>query len=219
MMSIGRRFGWLLVVLSSVGCESMSHTGKGVIGGSLLGSAVGTGVGFATGNPQAGAAIGGLAGAGIGGIVGSEADEKQRERTDAIMLAQAQAEAGAVSRGPLSIADVIQMCRPDGATGKVISDEIIISTIRSTGSQYNLTPQDLRDLSNNGVSDQVMQEMLATRHRTPPPVRVIRPSPPPVVYVDRPVYDPFYGPPPVFIHPHPRIHRPGIGFSYTHFGR
>ena len=76
MTMIGRMIG-LLAVLSA-GCESMSNTGKGVVGGSLLGSAVGTGIGLATGNPRAGAAIGGLAGAGIGGAVGAEKDEQQQ---------------------------------------------------------------------------------------------------------------------------------------------
>ena len=103
----------------------------------------------------------------------------------------------------------------------MISDEVIVATIRSTGSQYNLAPADLRDLSNNGVSDRVIEEMLATRHRQPPPVRVIRPAPPPVVYVDRPVYDPYYyGPPPVFVRPYgPPVPRPGFGFNYTRVGR
>lgn len=217
MATIGRLI--CLATLFSAGCASMSETGKGVVGGSLIGSAVGTGIGFATGNPRAGAAIGGLAGAGIGGAVGSEKDEQQRERTDAIRLAEAQVEAGRVSRGPLSIADVIGMGRPDPTTGRVISDDVIIGTIRSTGSQYNLSPQDLRELSNAGVSDKVVQEMLNTRHREPAAVRVVRPGPPPVVYVDRPVpVDPFYYGPPVFVRPYGPPVRPGFGFSYTRVG-
>ena len=217
MTMIGRMIG--LLALLSAGCESMSNTGKGVVGGSLLGSAVGTGIGLATGNPRAGAAIGGLAGAGIGGAVGAEKDEQQQARHDAIQLAQAEVEAGRVSRGPLSIADIIGMSRPDPTTGRVISDDVVIGTIRSTGSQYNLSPQDLRELSNAGVSDKVVQEMLNTRHREPRQVRVVRPAPP-VVYVDRPVMDPFYyGPPPMFVRPYGPPIQPGVGFSYTHVGR
>ena len=219
MTTTGRTICFL--ALAASGCESMSNTGKGVVGGSLLGSAVGTGIGLATGNPRAGAAIGGLAGAGIGGAVGAEKDDEQRARGDAIQLAQAEAEAGRVSRGPLSIADVIGMGRSDPTTGRVISDDVIIGTIRSTGSQYNLSPQDLRDLSNAGVSDKVVQEMLNTRHREPAAVRVVRPGPPPVIYVDRPVpFDPYYyGPPPVFVRPYGPPVRPGFGFSYSHVGR
>ena len=105
------------------------------------------------------------------------------------------------------------MSRPDPTTGRVISDDVVVGTIRSTGSQYNLSPQDLRELSNAGVSDKVVQEMLNTRHREPRQVRVVRPQPP-VVYVERPVVDPFYyGPPPMFVRPYGQPIQPGTWFQ------
>ena len=201
-----------LAALVPAGCESMSNTGKGVVGGSLLGSAVGTGIGLATGNARAGAAIGGLGGAAVGGMIGADKDQAQRDRSDAIALARAES-AAPLSRGPLSVAEVMEMARPDAA-GQVVSPDVLIGYIRSTGSQYNLSPQDLKDLKGAGVDDRVVQEMMATRHRAPPPPRTVvvrEPAPPPVVVYERPYYDPWGYP--VYRRPYPP---PGVGFSYTH---
>ena len=201
-----------LAALSPVGCETMSNTGKGATAGSLIGGAVGTGLGLATGNPRTGAAIGVLAGAGIGGAVGAEKDNALAEKKLDRDIAQAQAaEANApVSRGPLSVAEVMQMSRGDAAGAGKVSDDIIIGYIRSTGSQYNLTPQDLRDLTANGVSDRVIQEMMASHNRPTPGPRtvVIREREPrPVVVYERPYYDPWG--PPVYYRPAPPM---GVGF-------
>ncbi len=206
-----------LAALVPVGCESMSNTGKGVVGGSLLGSAVGTGIGLATGNPRAGAAIGGLGGAAVGGMVGADKDEKQRERSDAIALAQAES-AAPISRGPLSVAEVMQMSRPDPATNARVSDDLIINYIQTTNSQYNLTPQDLRELTAAGVSDRVIQEMMATRQRVQPPRRTVvvrEAAPPPVVVYERPYYDPWGGP--GYYRPYRPYPAPGFGFSYSRY--
>lgn len=205
-----------LAAVLPAGCESMSHTGKGVVGGSLLGSAVGTGIGLATGNAGAGAAIGGLGGAAVGGMIGADKDDAQRDRSDAIALARAEA-AAPISRGPLSVAEVMQMSRPDPATNVRVGDDVIVDYIRTTNSQYNLTPQDLQDLTAAGVSNVVIKEMMATRHRTPPRTVVVREPAPPVVMYERPYYDPWGHP--IYYRPYRPYPPMGVGFSYTHINR
>ena len=200
------------LTLAGTGCETMSNTGKGATAGSLIGGAVGTGIGLATGNPRTGAALGVLAGAGIGGAVGAEKDNELAEKKLDRDIAQAQAaEANApVSRGPLSVAEVMQMSRGDAAGAAKVSDQVIIGYIRSTNSQYNLTPQDLRELTANGVSDPVIQEMMATRNRPAPAPRTVivrEREPRPVVVYERPYYDPWG--PPVYYRPYSP---PGVTF-------
>src|SRR5229473_2664145 len=57
--------------LSSCEGQSLFTTGKGTIGGGVLGAGTGAIVGAAVGHPAAGAAIGGALGAGTGYVVGS----------------------------------------------------------------------------------------------------------------------------------------------------
>src|SRR5262249_58448280 len=112
-----------------------------------------------------GAALGGI----TGGLIGNNMDDMEKRH-------QAEVAALQPSRGPLSITDVI------GLAQQHISDELIITQIRTTGSVYHLNPTDLRTLKENGVSDRVVQEMQQTAYRpTPPPRRV---------YVETPVYEP-----------------------------
>jgi Glycine zipper len=63
----------VLAAFALAGCEgqSLSTTGKGTIGGGILGAGTGAIVGAAVGHPAAGAAIGGALGAGTGYVVGS----------------------------------------------------------------------------------------------------------------------------------------------------
>jgi hypothetical protein len=76
-------------------------------------------------------------------------------------------------------------------TQQHVSDAVIISQIRSSNSVYQLSAQDTTWLKQNGVSDAVVMEMLATAHRFPrrvyvdgpvygEPVYVVDPPPPPV---------------------------------------
>ncbi len=200
----------LVLALMPAGCASMSHTGKGATIGSAIGSGAGALVAAATGgNPLVGAAIGGVGGAGVGAVVGSEKDADDRARADGVALAQAEATARV-----LSVEDVKQMARPD-ANGKVVSDDVILGYIRSAGTRYDLSVQDIKDLGAAGVSDRVVQEMMATRTRPPAPPRTIVVREPRPVYVRDPYYDP-YGPPVVFVRPPPPV---GFGFSYNHYRR
>lgn len=166
----------LPAMLMLCGCASMTPTDRGVLGGGAIGAGTGAIVGNALGNTGAGAAIGAVVGAVSGGLIGNEV-EKSEQRQVAAVQAQTQ----------LGIADVIQMAQSH------ISDPVIIQQIRTSGSVYHLSGPDVLTLKQNGVSDVVVQEMMATAAR---PQRV--------------VYEPVYvapAAPPV-----------ALGFGYTHIG-
>src|SRR5205085_7440554 len=78
------------------GCESMTHTDKGVVGGGLIGGATGALVGSATGHTGAGAAIGAAVGGLTGGLIGNEMEESEAKTKAAVAAAQP-------VRGPLSL--------------------------------------------------------------------------------------------------------------------
>jgi hypothetical protein len=156
-----------------VGCSSMSNTEKGAGAGGLIGAGTGAVIGSATGHTGAGALIGGAVGALSGGLIGHSVDESER-RTEA------QIAAANPPRGPLGLVDIVQL------TQSHVTDNVIISMIRSTGSVYQLSANDTIWLKQNGVSDAVVTEMLATANRVPrrvysaTPVYVVEPEPPPV---------------------------------------
>ena len=219
------RFGRAAVVLAAVGlsastgCETMhSNTAKGAGVGGLLGAGIGTAIGAATGDTGTGALAGGLIGAGVGGIAGADADARDRERADAVKIAQAEATiASQPVRGPLSIDDVIQMSRPNPANGTRVSDDLIVDYIRSTNSTFHLSPNDISYLTANGVSDRVVREMVNARgggggrvaiQSRPQTVIVREEAPPPVVVYERPYY---WGPRPVYVRPCPPP--PVVGFG------
>jgi hypothetical protein len=193
----------------STGCSTMA--GTGALAGGGIGAGTGALIGAATGSPEAGAAIGGVLGAGVGAAVGADADQRAQDRAD---IRRVQAEAAAAhAPGPMSVDDVIAMCRP-GPTGTRPADETIIEYIRTSGSRFDLTPADIRMLSDNAVPDPVVRAMMNTKHARPAVVRrgapttVIVDEPPPVVVYERPwgYRRPYYYVPP------PPI---GFGFSYT----
>jgi hypothetical protein len=178
--------GIVLPVLLACGCSSMSNTEKGVGAGGLIGAGTGAVVGHALGHTGAGALVGAGVGALSGGLIGHAVDESER-KTDAKLAA-----ASAAPRGPLGITDVAQMAQAH------VADDVIISQIRTTGSVYRLSATDTIWLKQNGVSDCVVQEMLATANRVPRRV-----------YTATPVYEPVYvvePPPPVSV---------GVGFGYA----
>src|SRR6266852_2146064 len=69
----------LLAAFALAGCEgqSLSTTGKGTVGGGILGAGTGAIVGAAVGHPAAGAAIGGALGAGTGYVVGNSLQNQE----------------------------------------------------------------------------------------------------------------------------------------------
>lgn len=149
------------------GCQSMTPTDRGVLGGGAIGAGTGAIVGNALGNTGAGAAIGAVAGAVSGGLIGNEI-EKSEQRQIAVASAQHQ----------MAVDDVIAMVHNH------ISDPVIIQHVRSSGTVFHLTAQDVLTLKQNGVSDVVVQEMMATANRVPrrayAPVYVVEPPPPPI---------------------------------------
>jgi len=166
--------GILLPVLLTTGCSSLSNTEGGALAGGALGAGTGALIGKATGHTGAGALIGAGVGAVSGGLVGNAID-KSEEKTAAMVAA-----ANNPPRGPLGITDVAQMAQSH------ISDDVIVSQIRTTGSVYRLSATDITWLKQNGVSDAVVMEMQATANRYPrrvytaAPVYVVEPPPPPV---------------------------------------
>jgi len=179
----------ILPGMLAAGCSTMSNTEKGVGAGGLIGAGTGAVVGNAVGRPGAGALIGAGVGALSGGLIGNAIDESER-KTEAKVAAAQQ------SRGPLGLTDVVQLVQQH------VSDDVIIGQIRTTGSVFYLSTQDLLWLKQNGVSDPVIREMQATVLRGP-----------------RRVYSaaPVYGPPVYVVDPAPVS--VGFGVGYTHFGR
>jgi surface antigen len=188
-MSATRRALWMMPL---IGCVSLTgcatHTGTDAAAGGLLGAGVGA---LAAGPKHAGA--GALVGAGVGalagGLVGNAQDEAERRNRERIAAMQSQ-------NPPLSTADVIQMSRSG------VSDETIITAIRSSNTVYQLTAAEITDLRTQGVSDRVLNYMISSARR---PV-VVRPAPAVI-----------YEPAPVIVEPPP----PGIsvGVGYTRYYR
>jgi hypothetical protein len=176
---------WLLP-----GCESMTHTEKGVLGGGAIGGATGALIGSASGHTGAGAAIGAAVGGLSGGLIGNEMEQSERKTQAQIAAATAPVQ------GPLSLPEIAGMAQQG------ISDQVIIGQIRTTRSLYNLSPVDIQWLKQQAVSDAVILEMQATATRVP--------SPPPRVYAR-----PYYHPDVIVVEPYPPPPPIGIGFSYT----
>ena len=177
----------VLPLVAVCGCESMNNTDKGVLGGGALGAGTGAIVGHALGNTGAGAVIGAGVGAISGGLIGNSVDKSEQRTQDRI-----------AAQSRIGMGDVIQMVQSH------VSDSVIISQIRSSGTVFHLSAQDVLTLKQNGVSDMVVQEMLATANR--PPRRVYSSN---AVYTE-PVYVVEPSPPPVAV---------GVGFGYTRYGR
>ena len=166
----------VLPVLLSTGCSSMSNTDRGVLGGGAIGAGTGALIGNATGHTGAGALIGAGVGAVTGGLIGNAEDKQEKRAQEAVAAAQA-----AQARQQLGLMDIAQM------TQQHISDPVIINQIRATNSYYVLSAQDTIWLKQNGVSDVVITEMMATAQRYPR--RVYAPGPvyaEPVIVVDPP---------------------------------
>jgi uncharacterized protein YcfJ len=190
---VGRVFGLVFALGTglSTGCSTMNNTEKGALGGGAIGAGVGTLVGAATGNPRTGAAVGAAIGAGVGGLAGNDMDREERERTDAVRLAEAQA---ASQAKPLGMIDVVQMANTNPPPG----DEVIINAIRQSRSTYQLSPTDIAYLKQNNVSDRVIVEMQNSGGRVAiggPPRTVVVHEPTTVIY-ERPYYRPYYCRPP-----------------------
>jgi hypothetical protein len=191
------RVATVLAGLAVVGCQNMSNTEKGAGLGGALGAGMGAAIGSANGDAGKGALIGAAGGALLGGMAGNAEDKAEK----ADLQYQRNAAYAAAAKPTLGLTDVAGMAQQG------MSDQIIINQIRTTGSTYALSPNDLAYLKQNNVSDPVIMEMQRASSRrviaAPPPQTVIVEQP---VMVGRPVY---VAPPPVV----------GFGVSYHHHRR
>ncbi|HVJ81664.1 MAG TPA: glycine zipper domain-containing protein [Planctomycetia bacterium] len=190
-----------LVAVTGVGCQNMSHTEAGAGLGGLLGAGVGAAIADANGGKAGkGALIGAAAGALGGGLIGNAEDKAEKRQ----IVAQRDAAVQASARSTMGITDVVSMSQQQ------IGDQIIINQIRSSGTVYQLSPNDLAYLKQNGVSDAVVMEMQQTAARRPVVYR--RSPPPPLIVHEAPVY---VAPAPVYVVPGPPPPRVSLGVSYS----
>jgi hypothetical protein len=152
----------LPVVLIS-GCQSMNSTEKGALTGGGIGAGAGALIGHATGHTGAGAVIGGLTGGLLGGAIGNDIDKEKAQ----------QERIAAATPPPLQLTDIASLAQQH------VGDNLIINQIRTTGSVYHLTSDQIVWLKQQGVSDAVISEMQATAYR---PARRVYTSAPVVVY-------------------------------------
>ncbi|MDD5020283.1 MAG: glycine zipper domain-containing protein [Candidatus Omnitrophica bacterium] len=132
-------------VLSLIGCETMGENTKtGALGGALVGSVAGGVIGHQSGHGIEGALIGGTVGALGGGLIGHSIDQK---RTKEQILA---------GKEKLGISDVIVLAKSG------MTDDAIIAKIAETGSVYNLSVEEVTALQKEGVSNRVINYMMAT---------------------------------------------------------
>lgn len=195
----------LLVALAgSYGCASPHRADQGALVGGLLGAGTGALVGSASGNAGAGAAIGAGLGAITGGVVGSELDDiEARNRAMIEAKLGRQIRAGAVTQE-----DVVMM------TQAGVDEELIVNHIRAHGMTKPPGAADLVYLNQQGVSKRVVMAM-----QEPPPVRqpetvIVERDTRPVIVEEYYYGRPWYGPP-LYHHPYPRYHRPGVSWGVT----
>lgn len=168
----------LAVLMVGAGCAT--HTGTGALAGGGLGALTGAAIGSATGDAGKGALIGAALGSATGGLIGAGQDEVDRRNAERI------AAVSVPPGNPLSIHDVVEMNRSG------VGDQVIVNQIRSSPSVFHLSPSDVANLHNQGVSDYVITAMQETCRRPvvvgrrpvyvePAPVVVVDPCPPPVI--------------------------------------
>lgn len=188
------------------------------------GAVVGGGLGAVTGalvagkkERGAGALIGAGVGAVTGGLIGKAADRADERQVAAGAAAVGQANAQAAAQAVTNF-DLVEMTRAG------VSDELIISSIRSRGCRMDLSPAGLIALKQNGVSDRVVlaaQSMAPGGYATPTPIAAAPATMAPAVVYDAPVA--VVAPPPVvYVRPRPAVsfyYGPSWGGHYHHHYR
>src|SRR5712692_4432729 len=91
-----------------------------------------------------------------GGLAANTTDRSEQKPEAQLVAATAPA-----PQGPLGLTEVAHMAQSH------VSDEVIVSQIRSTEAVFQLSAGDTIWLKQNGVSDAVVQEMLLTANRRP----------------------------------------------------
>jgi|GEM_PF-684996 hypothetical protein len=137
-----------LLALGATGCSSMNHTQRSSLAGSAVGTTAGAIIGHQSGHGPAGAAIGAVAGGVTGALVGNARDER-----DAAILRAEYAEGVLDSQPEMTNDDLIRMRRGG------LSDDAIITAVRSRGGRFDLSPDALITLKQSGVSNRVIREI------------------------------------------------------------
>jgi hypothetical protein len=155
------------MALPALGGGCASNAGTGALVGGGLGTLAGAAVGSASGHAGTGALIGAAAGGLVGGAAGAAEDAHERREAKA-----------AVQRQMMGLEDVVKL------TQSGTNDSIIIDQIRSSGTVFHLSADQIVWLQQNGVHEPVIREMQMTAYARPvrvvEPVMVVEPPPPPV---------------------------------------
>lgn len=201
---------WLmLIVLPGLGCQSSNYAERGTAIGALTGALTGAAIGKHNGNTGAGAVIGSAVGALAGTAIGDSIDA-DIARNNAII----QQRLGRQLAGAVAIDDVITMTQAN------LSDDVIITHIRSNGVANPPRPEDLITLSSAGVSDAVIKAMQTAPPPTPPAPSSVSAGRSPVIVEEHHYITPPY-PRPYRTHWHhrspPRRQRSNVhwGFSFS----
>ena len=137
------------VLLLTTGCQNtQTRATEGAVIGGVLGAGAGYGIGTATGHHGAeGAAIGAVSGAILGGLLGGQMNKNKSGQ-----------EAGgqtASNASQLSLQQIVDMSKQG------VNEVVIIDKISLTNSKFNLSPEDIDYLKTQGVSQKVIDAMLA----------------------------------------------------------
>ncbi len=161
----------LALGLLPLGCSSMNHTQAGAVNGAGLGAVAGAIIGGPSGESGAGALIGAATGGLVGSLVGNAEDE--REKRD-LEVARAHHEQNALAA--IRNTDVLEMSHNG------VSDSVIMGAIRSRGGDFDLHPQTLIALKQQGLSDPLI-EFMQSHNYVPGNTPVVIKHRPSVVYV------------------------------------
>jgi len=116
-------------------------TKSGALIGGIVGAGAGGIIGHQSGHGGEGAAIGAAVGAISGGLIGNQIGKSDQK-------------AQAANPSHLGILEIVDMA------SQGVPDDVIIDEIRRTDSEYDLSPETIDYLKDNGVSDKVIDEML-----------------------------------------------------------
>jgi uncharacterized protein YcfJ len=145
MNKAGALFISSLLVLPILGCQSSPNRApEGAVIGGAVGAGIGAIIGHQSGETGEGAAVGGVLGALTGALAGSQM-QKQPTQTPAVT--------GAVNQNQMSIQQIVNM------SSQGVHEDVIVDRIRLTNSKFNLTPEDINYLKQNGVSQKVINAM------------------------------------------------------------
>ncbi|MGA2775627.1 MAG: glycine zipper domain-containing protein [Candidatus Omnitrophota bacterium] len=149
-----KKYVSLLIVLAFsfavFGCETnKTRVAEGAGIGGALGAIAGGVIGNQTGSPVGGALIGGALGAAGGAAIGAQINKPGAATT---------AQAGSTQpMAQLSMNEIVEL------TKQGVASDNIIAKIRATHSTYSLTQDDISYLRRQGVSQRVIEEMLAAK--------------------------------------------------------